>query len=52
MINKTLKWFSRIEIKNMDNTYFEVKVMFKYESRYLCPVKVDRPNPNYAALLQ
>lgn len=31
MINKTLKWFSRIEIKNMDNTYFEVKVMFKYE---------------------
>lgn len=52
MINKTLKWFSRIEIKKMDNTYFEVKVMFKYESRYLCPVKVDRPNPNYAALLQ
>lgn len=26
--------------------------MFKYESRYLHPVKVDRPNPNYAALLQ
>lgn len=52
MINKTLKWFSRIEIKKMDNTYFEVKVMFKYEGRYLCPVKVDRPNPNYAALLQ
>ena len=26
--------------------------MFKYESRYLHPVKVDRPNPNYAMLLQ
>lgn len=26
--------------------------MFKYESRYLYPVKVDKPNPNYAALLQ
>lgn len=26
--------------------------MFKYESRYLHPVKVDRPNPNYATLLQ
>ena len=26
--------------------------MFKYESRYLHPVKVDKPNPNYATLLQ
>ena len=26
--------------------------MFKYESRYLHPVKVERVNPNYAALLQ
>ncbi len=26
--------------------------MFKHEKRYLQPVHVDRPNPNYAALLQ
>ena len=26
--------------------------MFKYESRYLHPVKVDKTNPNYATLLQ
>lgn len=26
--------------------------MFKYESRYLHPVKIDRPNPKYATLLQ
>ena len=26
--------------------------MFKHEKEYLHPVRVDRPNPNYAALLQ
>ena len=26
--------------------------MFKHEKQYLNPVRVDRPNPNYAALLQ
>lgn len=26
--------------------------MFKHEKQYLHPVRVDRPNPNYAALLQ
>ena len=26
--------------------------MFKHEKRYLQPVHVDRPNPNYATLLQ
>ena len=26
--------------------------MFKHEKRYLQPVHVDRPNPNYAALMQ
>ena len=26
--------------------------MFKYESRYLHPVRVDKPNPKYATLLQ
>ncbi|MCI8645865.1 MAG: manganese catalase family protein [Firmicutes bacterium] len=26
--------------------------MFKHEKQYLHPVKVDRPNPNYAAMMQ
>ena len=26
--------------------------MFKYESQYLHPVRVDRPNPHYAILIQ
>ena len=26
--------------------------MFKHEKTYLNPVHVDRPNPNYAALMQ